>query len=169
MIDFRLRVMKIKFYQVDYLWQANILSSELLKNNIENVVIFKPREYAEIVASTFTEKYEILIEEENVTESLVIAEKLFSQNSSPMKLVTEEGNSNFDDGRSYYSKVIFFSFASIVVFPIFFNWVAWQNFKLLQTKSVHKTKLFWARSALIVGLFLSIMEVLFLLKFGISQ
>lgn len=146
--------MDAKLSQFDFLWQAENVSNLLFEQGIQNKILFRPREYTEIIAGTSQGKYEIFVE----TNQLKIAQSILKVSSGGSSNLKEADAS--EGARRLYSTVIFFSFAAVLSFPLLFNWVAWQSFKRLKNTSIPQSKIRTARLVFILGIVTASIEVL---------
>lgn len=154
--------MNTKVFRFDFIWQAEQFSHLLTDNDIENQMVFKSREYAQIVTGGSQGTYEVIVDADQFEKAQAIMQSSLSKEAN--KESTEEDVEQAQDGRRLYSKVIFFSFAAILSFPILFNWVAWQNYKSLRITKFNKAKIRFAKFIFIFGIVVAICEVLFFIS-----
>lgn len=130
-----------RILQTEHLWQAEQFADLLLEKKIECDIQFQPREYAEVVTGTSAGLYNVMVDSEKVEESALQLLLFNQQNSTRQDASAIELNPS----RRIFKKIVFFSFASIVSFPILFNWVAWLNLKELglKTKDAALMRLAW--------------------------
>lgn len=144
----------------DQAWMAERLLAELSKHHIKYQVISCPREYASVILGGGQDKIEIFVSEYDFNEALKLYNKL------NLTLVTTEVTSESasyelkNSDRSYFKKIIFFSFLGALLLPIVFNWVATINYRALRKQSTSLNMNNIALFVLICGWIVAVVEVI---------
>lgn len=142
----------VHLYTFDFSWQAELLAHELESQNINAHLIFKPREYSQIIAGVVGDATEVFVMADQLAEAQKYLQSFLRdkndqndqsiQESQPVELMKVEDSSRF------VSRVIIFSLLSLTMLPIVFNVVATINFKKID-KTYPKYK--WVLLVLILG------------------
>jgi hypothetical protein len=116
---------KVLLQSFDFKWQADVLAGKLAEKNIVADLVFRPREYAQIVVGGSNDATEVFVLRKDYVVARRILEDYLPDESSPKIEVPAVTPST----PVLLKKIVVYSLMAVVVLPLVFNYLAFRKYQ----------------------------------------